>query len=248
MAQHGIFEQDLITWCQKFILPDMDFVDIGAHSGTYALSLAPYCRRVYAFEAQRMTYYQLCGGIALNQYSNVWPIHCALGDAEGTVNLHITSADGGGSTVDDSIPNKQHLSVLAKETCQLKTLDSWRLFPKTNSNNDNESKNELPPDGLPKDNVKIGLIKIDVEGFEQKVLRGAKETIKQNGYPPILFEAWPDQWFRTQRDELLKFILNDLAYSKIAVMRKAQDGNIKAFQLQNLNSVTSNMFIAFKNN
>lgn len=36
----------------------------------------------------------------------------------------------------------------------------------------------------------IGFIKVDVEGMEEKVLRGAQETIIRNNYPPILFELW----------------------------------------------------------
>jgi hypothetical protein len=31
---------------------------------------------------------------------------------------------------------------------------------------------------------------MDVEGFEAKVLLGARETLKRNGYPRILFESW----------------------------------------------------------
>lgn len=36
----------------------------------------------------------------------------------------------------------------------------------------------------------VGLIKIDVEGFEEKVIRGGLMTIISNNYPPILFECW----------------------------------------------------------
>ena len=36
----------------------------------------------------------------------------------------------------------------------------------------------------------VGLIKIDVEGFEEKVIRGGLLTIIKNNYPPILFECW----------------------------------------------------------
>lgn len=37
----------------------------------------------------------------------------------------------------------------------------------------------------------VGFIKIDVEGMEEKVLRGSIQIIKNNNYPPILFELWP---------------------------------------------------------
>lgn len=36
----------------------------------------------------------------------------------------------------------------------------------------------------------VGFIKVDVEGMEEKVLRGGVGTIIRNNYPPILFECW----------------------------------------------------------
>ena len=38
----------------------------------------------------------------------------------------------------------------------------------------------------------IGLIKIDVEGFEKEVLLGGLETLVKNKFPPIIFESWGD--------------------------------------------------------
>ena len=36
----------------------------------------------------------------------------------------------------------------------------------------------------------IGFIKIDTEGNELRILKGAISTIIRNNYPPILFEMW----------------------------------------------------------
>ena len=60
----------------------------------------------------------------------------------------------------------------------------------------------------------IGLIKIDVEGIEEKVLRGGIGTIIRNNYPPILFEVWGegDEKFNKHRKSLIDFIFNDLGY------------------------------------
>lgn len=184
IARHGIFERPLIQWCKSIVSMDKDFVDIGAHVGTYALSLAPYCRKVFAFEPQRMTYYALCGGIALNRLTNVYPFNCALSSSSGERNLFISSEDGGGSTLNHSYPIRQGLPTIDVETCHVKTLDECDLVPR------------------------IGFIKIDVEGLELEVLRGAYETLQQNDYPPILFECWADDWFVLEKRDLMTHMAN----------------------------------------
>ena len=62
----------------------------------------------------------------------------------------------------------------------------------------------------------IGLIKIDVEGMEEKVLRGAINTIKNNNYPPILFELFEigDYMSEEKYNSLVNF-LNELGYDII---------------------------------
>ena len=60
----------------------------------------------------------------------------------------------------------------------------------------------------------IGLIKVDVEGFEEKVLRGGIGTIVRNNYPPILFECWDVGYFgmtQEKRDSMFNF-LKSLGY------------------------------------
>jgi FkbM family methyltransferase len=201
IVKHGIFESHVIELAKKYVTPTTDFIDIGAHAGTFALSLAPLCRMVFAFEAQRMTYYQLCGGIALNQYENIIPTLCALSDHDHMVDLQITSDDGGGTTVDSKIPVDQSQPVIRTERCVAKSLDAFGLFTD-------------PADLAPR-NVKIGLIKIDVEGHELAVLKGARKTLACNNYPPILFEAWPDEWFSERKKALVKYVQETLGYSVI---------------------------------
>lgn len=196
--RHGIFERDLIEWSKRYLSPDTDFVDIGAHAGTYALSLAPHCRKVYAFEAQRMTYYQLCGGIALNQYDNVEAYNVALSDERDRfASLYVTSPDGGGSTLDASVVQHQgHRSVneMPKvERCDVALLDDFKLERRLTGG-------------------RISLIKIDVEGWERQVIQGGLQTLELNGWPPILFEAWPNDWYAEQKQRLFG-LLRDLGYN-----------------------------------
>lgn len=162
-AQYGLFESGLIEWCKQFCKPDGAFLDIGAHTGTYAISLAPYVKTVYAFEPQKSTYYALCGGVALSGFTNVECLRCGLGNEaqKGDMTLNIVSDDGGGSTV--HMPANE--SVLRKEVIQIKMLDQFKF------------------------DERIDFIKMDVEENELQVLQGAVDTLDENGWPKILFES-----------------------------------------------------------
>ena len=160
-ADKGLFESMLIDWVKQYCNKDKIMLDIGAHTGTYSLSLAPYCKHVYAFEPQKMTYYALCGGVALSNMRNITCINKGLGskDQVGEMTLHIVSDDGGGSTVQLGNEN-----VLTTETIEIDTLDNMNLHD-------------------------ISFIKMDVENNEKYVLEGAIETIKRCDYPHIIFEC-----------------------------------------------------------
>jgi FkbM family methyltransferase len=59
----------------------------------------------------------------------------------------------------------------------------------------------------------IRLIKIDVEGLELSVIKGGLETLKDNDYPPIIFETWSIMdWYQERRNEILTYV-ESLGYS-----------------------------------
>ena len=159
-ATQGLFESQLIDWCKQFCKKDKVFLDIGAHSGTYTISLSAYAKHVYAFEPQKMTYYSLCGGVALSNKDNVTCYQYGLGSPEqvGKQTLKIVSNDGGGSSM-HSIDG-----VLREETIEVRTLDEFNI-------------------------TDIGFIKMDVEENELYVLKGAIKTLQKCNYPTILFES-----------------------------------------------------------
>ena len=65
----------------------------------------------------------------------------------------------------------------------------------------------------------MGLIKIDVEGAEAEVLKGATKTLK-NSHPKIIFEAWDEQYLKK-----VKKILNKFNYK----IKKIADENYFAY-------------------
>lgn len=160
-SKNGLFESQLIEWCKQYCKKNMSFLDIGAHTGTYSISLSKYCSEVYSFEPQRATYYALCGGVALSNIRNITCYNIGLGSEAqvGQQTLHIVSPDGGGSTIHETAE-----VVLETETIEIRTLDSFHF-------------------------TDVGFIKMDVEENELFVLKGGEKTIKASHFPPIVFES-----------------------------------------------------------
>ena len=167
-SQYGIYESTLMTWIsQEFSSKEKLFLDIGAHTGTFSINLANKFKHVYSFEPQKMTYYALCGSVALSNINNITCINVALGSQEqcftGTAILNITSEDGGSS----SLYKSNEEPILREELIQIRTLDNYiDIF-----------KNE------------IGVIKMDVEKNELEIIKGGLKCLEKSNYPMIFFEA-----------------------------------------------------------
>ena len=158
--KNGLFESNIIEWSRQFCRSDKIFLDIGAHTGTYSISLYKNCKHVYSFEPQKMTYYALCGSVALSNCDNITCYNFGLGsDTQTGENiLNIPSIDGGGSSI------CQLSNIIRQEKVDIKTLDSLNCLD-------------------------ISFIKIDVEGNELSTLKGSINTLKRNNLPHILFEC-----------------------------------------------------------
>lgn len=178
MRHHGIYEYNLIRWCEQYCSPTSTFLDIGAHIGTYSVLLSPFCKEVHAFEPQKHIYECLVKSIEVNGLSNVITHNVAVGQTEGTSILNRISVDGGMSTVRNDIHSEGR--IIEKEEVKVVKLDNYDL------------KN-------------VDFIKIDVEGLELDVIKGGLMTLEKNNYPPIMFEAWPDKSYEKDREELIAF-------------------------------------------
>jgi len=53
---------------------------------------------------------------------------------------------------------------------------------------------------------RVNFIKIDVEGMELQVIKGAKQLLENSHFPTVLLEAWDAHWFKDQREELISFL------------------------------------------
>ena len=181
VIENGIKEHSLIQWCEQFLTPEGIFVDVGAHIGTYSILLHKRCKEVYAFEPQKDIFDCLTIGLCINNVFNAKTHNLALGSKEDSLSLHYTSDDGAGSTLRCEILQSSQSPLTSREQVPVKTLDSFGL------------KN-------------VDFLKIDVEGYELEVIKGATTTLMENNFPPFIFDTFPDPWYKDDHDLLLAFV------------------------------------------
>lgn len=165
---------------------DGDFVDVGGYSAYYTLlaTLARPDLKAHVFEPTPQLVAWIREHLRINGVQDrVWVMEMAVGECSGTAPLYGTGAptSPGASLLPDF---KQHAKALYE--VQTTTLD----------------------DALT--DVRVGTIKIDVEGGELAVLRGATQLIKAHR-PTILCEVLPSEGALSDTAELNAF-LKELGY------------------------------------
>ena len=158
-------------------MDDKVFIDVGASVGTYTMVLAPIFKHSYAFEPNKHIYNILCGNIALcNLSEKTTLVNLGLSDKDETLKYTFFDELGGG--------NKFTKSTDDPTSQAIEHMYDWY-------NTDYVHSADLPVKTLDSFGIKnVGLIKIDVEGFELNVLKGAVETIKESNYPTLIVESW----------------------------------------------------------
>jgi FkbM family methyltransferase len=143
---------------EQLVAPGATVVEVGANIGAFTLALARRCApgTLYAFEPQQRIFQLLCANLALNDIRNVVALPEACGEAEGHARIPPINYEGEDNFGGISLRSDEGRG----HKVRVRTLDSL----------------ELPA---------CHLLKVDVEGFEPQVLRGARETIMR--CRPILY-------------------------------------------------------------
>lgn len=134
-------------------------LDIGANIGSHTVPLAQHVGprgNVFALEPQRIVFQTLCGNVALNSLTNVECHWAAVGDAPGTI----------------LIPQIDYTQEANFGAIEISTFGVGRPVP------------QIVLDdfvGLPR----VDLVKIDVEGMEERVLGGGRSFFGR--FRPILY-------------------------------------------------------------
>jgi len=50
----------------------------------------------------------------------------------------------------------------------------------------------------------VDFLKISVEGYELEVIKGASMTLIDNKFPPFVFDAWDNDWYKNDKNLLFK--------------------------------------------
>lgn len=188
----GGYEVDVFTLAHKLLERHKDGVvlDIGANLGSFTVPLAARNQRFtfHAFEVQRIIYYQLCANTFINGLDNVHCHNFGLSDKLNRFTLTVPNYESetniGAFSIDNEVRENEYECQTAGET------ETMVVFPLDDGRHQN-----------------VRLLKIDVEGHELEVIKGAVKTIKGNNYPPIIFEAWNwKPWFEPKRKELFTFL------------------------------------------
>jgi len=163
------FEQHEVDFIVGCLRPSMTFFDIGANVGLFSIPAAKKLTQgtVYAFEPTPLIFQTLVKNARLNNVENLRAIHSAVGDRNGeaTLQVNVTGKDGLNTI---GRPTHDYSEVVATETVPILTLDS---FVETNA---------VP---------RVDLMKIDTEGAELLIFRGARSLLARPDAPAILFEC-----------------------------------------------------------
>ena len=169
-----LFEKEPVTleWIAQF-QPGEVLVDVGANVGMYTIWAArTRGARVYAFEPESLNYALLNRNIVANKLESQVVAYCAaISDRSGFGELQLSQFMAGGSchSLDEKLDAYHRpFRPVYTQGCVSATLDELVAAGK-----------------LPQPHY----VKIDVDGFEPKVIRGAAKTIRAATVRSLLVEV-----------------------------------------------------------
>ena len=165
---HGTYEPEETTLFERTLCPGMVVVDAGANLGVYTLLAARAVGptgRVVAFEPDPATFQLLSENVSRNHLSNVDLRNEGLAEESGTMSLYRVP----GHPALASLSRSNARSSAVRVDVPVATLD--------------EVLEEL---GI----ERVDVMKLDTQGAEIDILRGARETIER-ARPAMFVEYWP---------------------------------------------------------
>jgi FkbM family methyltransferase len=169
---YGTHEPSVDRLIRQHVAPDSVAIDVGANVGMHTVAMAGCARhgQVLALEPNPRVFDKLVSNIALNRYTHVHAVNSAASNAAGELILNLPPANAGNQgtarVAAGLLENRGAVKVPAV------TLDS-----------------QVASEGF----RRVDFVKIDVEGWEARVLAGARDTLATYR-PALVFEFLPSHW------------------------------------------------------
>jgi FkbM family methyltransferase len=148
------------------------FIDVGANIGFYSLLVTTESDKsihIIAIEPDSENLCCLKKTLDENKFmDNITVLPVAIGERQKTAYLNKCLSGNSGNSL---VTTSKHGFIQNQEKVKVDTLDN--IYSKNRSL------------------LKKSFVKIDVEGYEAKVLEGAFKWLSQENAPIIMFEAWP---------------------------------------------------------
>ena len=204
LFQTGTYEKGTLYFIASCLNRGDCFIDIGANIGLMSI-FASQCvgnsGKILAFEAHPETHELLLENIALNHIENIDTFNFALGNETGKAMIYDNwNVNRGGASLVIHAENSTGFEV------DVKTLDEV-----------------IQNDFQPK------MIKIDVEGFEFQVLKGATNTIK-NCKPILIIEFSVSRENQYDPFEMIDFI-ESIGFYEIFKLSGTKERKSKLIQI-----------------
>ena len=195
VKREGCWEEHITELLVGYLKPTHNCLDIGANFGYHSVTMGLLTKEgsVFSFEPMKLFYHQVNANAHLNKLSNVRVLNNAVGDSEREVFIPEPNTNPGESiNHGDTSISKNNVGQQVK----MVVVDSL----------------ELP---------KINFIKLDVQGCELPVLKGAKNKILKDK-PVMIVEIEDFQLakFGYTPSDLISFIKEDLQYDMYQMMTK----------------------------
>ena len=204
---------------KKIIIPETDTIDIGVYRGVYSYEMAKYSKMVHAFEPNPIIFKD----IELNLgkiIKNINLYNFALSDKENKVLLKVPIRN---KNYDKS--NYEEYFQMGRATIhEQNVMGDIETFEIKSKKLDNFTFSN-----------RISFIKIDVEGHEMSVIKGAENTIKQ--YKPTLLVEIEEKHSKQKVLDSINYI-NSLGYKSFFYDNELKSTN----NLNNLNMYNNFIF------
>lgn len=230
----GFISREISETCLMLILAEhvSCFFDVGANVGYYSLLMSATGNdqiKCYAFEPKKSVFNRLNASTRDNHLEErVSAFNFAIGDKEEDATIKLSRQGSGGNTLCTNKNGEKDSGI--SEKVKTITLDGFIAKNGTIPNN--------------------SILKVDVEGYENKVISGATNFLTSGNPPIIMIEAFPKKVFSESHDATVLRCLKNLGYSlyRINEFRPGQTVIKPAFRAGRFLRVKNGNYIAFPKN